>query len=48
MPDENSSTWHIGYGGGLLIAPFNKISVTAYYGMSKEGARIHFRLGKLF
>ena len=48
-PGEKSTTWHFGYGGGLLVAPFNKASLTVYYGMSEENTgRIHLRLGKLF
>jgi hypothetical protein len=48
QPGETSDTWHMGYGGGFLIAPFNKISLTVYYGMSKEDQLLHIRLGKFF
>jgi hypothetical protein len=48
MPGENSDKWHMGYGGGLLISPFNKLAVTVYYGMSEEDKLIHIRLGKFF
>lgn len=41
---EVSNTWHIGYGGGIMISPFNKVSITALYGRSVEGPQIHFRL----
>jgi len=45
---EKSTKWHMGYGGGLLIAPFNKISITAYYGVSEELGKFHFRIGRFF
>jgi hypothetical protein len=48
MPGEMSHTWHVGYGGGLMVAPFNKISATVYYGMSEDDHLIHIRLGRFF
>jgi outer membrane protein assembly factor BamA len=36
QPGEISNTWHTGYGGGIILAPFNKIAVTATYGISKN------------
>jgi hypothetical protein len=48
MPLESSDTWHYGYGGGLLIAPFDKITAELTYGISKEGGRVQLRVGKLF
>lgn len=48
QPDENSSTWHIGYGGGLILAPFDKVSITVYYGLSKEDQLFHIRFGLFF
>ena len=47
QPGEISSAWHTGYGFGLMIAPFNKVSVTACYGLSRESNIIHLRVGKL-
>ena len=41
---EVSDTWHTGYGGGFMIAPFNKIMASVTYGVSKEGGQIHIRL----
>ena len=32
MPEENSNTWHTGYGGGILIAPFNVMFFDITYG----------------
>ncbi|CAN5368304.1 hypothetical protein BH20BAC1_BH20BAC1_00710 [soil metagenome] len=43
LPGENSDTWHMGYGGGLLIAPFNKILADITYGISNEDNVIQFR-----
>lgn len=45
-PGENSSTLHVGYGGGVLIAPFNKFMLTATYGISNESKLIHLRFTK--
>ena len=45
---EDSNKWHLGYGGGLMLAPFNKLSITAYYGVSEEGGLLHIRFGTLF
>ncbi|MBD0333056.1 MAG: hypothetical protein ICV66_10395, partial [Chitinophagaceae bacterium] len=44
---ENSDKWHVGYGGGFMIAPFNKISVTVSYGISEEDQLFTVRLGSL-
>jgi hypothetical protein len=43
MPGENSNTLHIGYGGGVFLAPFNKISADVTYGFSKEDRLLQFR-----
>jgi len=48
MPDENSDKWHMGYGGGLLLSPFNKVAATIYYGLSEDDHLIHIRLGRFF
>ncbi|MFL5811012.1 MAG: BamA/TamA family outer membrane protein [Flavisolibacter sp.] len=45
---EVSKKWHSSVGGGLMIAPFNIISLSAYYGISEEGNRIHLRLKRMF
>jgi outer membrane translocation and assembly module TamA len=44
QPGEVSDKWHTGYGGGFMIAPFNRLSATFYYGISEEANRIHVRL----
>jgi len=48
MPDETSNKWHVGYGAGLLLSPFNKITATVYYGISEDDHLIHIRLGRFF
>ena len=48
MQDDPSDKWHVGYGGGLLLSPFNKIAVTVYYGISEDERLIHLRLGRFF
>jgi len=48
MPKENSDRWHVGYGGGLLLSPFNKVAATIYYGVSEDDHLIHIRLGRFF
>ncbi|MBD0288091.1 MAG: hypothetical protein ICV79_22095, partial [Flavisolibacter sp.] len=48
QPGEKSNTWHTGYGGGLLIAPFNRIAIIGTYAVSKEDKRINVRLARFF
>jgi hypothetical protein len=36
-PGEQSNTWHTGYGGGVILIPFNKVTLVGTYGVSKEG-----------
>ncbi len=45
---ESSDKWHYGYGGGVMLVPFDKIAIAATYGLSEEGRRINIRLGKFF
>ena len=44
MPDENSTTWHHGYGGGIYIIPANVILIRAVVGHSKETTQLYFNL----
>ena len=48
QPGERSDKWHVGYGGGIFVAPFNKILLNASYGISKDDKVIHMRLGFFF
>lgn len=43
MPGETSNTLHVGYGGGIFLAPFNKVSADVTYGFSKEDQLLQFR-----
>lgn len=47
QPGEDSDKWHTGVGGALMLAPFNKMSVTASYLKSPEGAKFNVRIGHL-
>ncbi len=48
MKSDNSNTWHPGYGGGIILSPFNKISISAAYAISSEENRIHLDFIKVF
>lgn len=48
LKDETSTTWHFGYGGGVLIAPFNKATISLSYGFSKEDSNIQFNIIRVF
>lgn len=48
MPGEASTTWHTAYGGGVIIAPFDKISLKAGYGISPELKVFQLEVNKLF
>ncbi len=43
MPGEESNTLHVGYGGGIVLAPFNKIFADITYGFSGEDHLLQFR-----
>ncbi|RYY64520.1 MAG: hypothetical protein EOO12_09450 [Chitinophagaceae bacterium] len=44
-PGEKSSLWHTGFGGGIMIAPFNRTSITLAYGITPEDQVFNLRLG---
>lgn len=48
MPGEISDIWHTGYGGGVTLAPFNRISGDVTYGRSTDGGLIQIRINKYF
>jgi hypothetical protein len=48
IPGEESNTWHHGYGGGLWFLPFNKMALTATYGVSKEDKLVSIKAGFQF
>jgi len=47
MPGESSNTWHTSYGGAIILAPFNRLSVSVGYGFSADGPNLFFRLLKV-
>ncbi|MCD6012429.1 MAG: hypothetical protein K0Q79_2291 [Flavipsychrobacter sp.] len=44
---EQSDMWHYAYGGGILLAPFNKLTFTITYGTSADGNYVNIRFNKL-
>jgi hypothetical protein len=48
IKNETSNTLHRSFGGGFMIAPFYKGSVTMTYGISNESKLIQMRFNKLF
>ena len=49
QPGETSNTWHAGYGGGIILSPFNKLALVATYGKSKnEGTQLLLKAGMFF
>ena len=48
QPGDQSNKWHTGYGGGIIMVPFNKIAVVVTYATSEEGSHANIRLGKFF
>lgn len=47
MPAEKSNTWHSGVGGGIILSPYNRVSVSAGYAVSSEGGNMFFRMIKI-
>ena len=48
LPAESSDGMHFSYGAGIILAPFNKISATVSYGVSKESKLLQLSFNKLF
>lgn len=48
QPGENSKSWHSGYGGGVILIPFNKIALVGTYGISKETTQMLLRAEVFF
>ena len=46
-PGEKSNTWHSGVGGGIILSPYNRTTVSAGYAFSSEKGNIFFRLIKI-
>ncbi len=45
---EHSTDWHAGWGGGIMVAPFNLAMVSVSYGISPENSIFHIRLSRSF
>jgi hypothetical protein len=45
MSNEDSRTWHDGYGGGLYYTPFNYVMIAATVALSGEEALPNFTIG---
>jgi hypothetical protein len=45
---EMSNTLHSGYGGGLIICPFNKITLAVSYAVSDEDRNVHLNIVQPF
>jgi hemolysin activation/secretion protein len=48
LDGEESSKWHHGYGGGLYIAPLNRIVLSATVGFSREDVLPLVKAGFMF
>ena len=48
QPLETSNKWHIGYGGGVVLIPFDIAALTATYAKSKEGNFIQLKARMFF
>lgn len=46
LDGEKSNTWHSGYGGGIILSPFNKITISAAYAISPEDNNLHLSVIK--
>lgn len=45
---EQSSTLHVGYGGGIYYVPYNLVSLNLFYAASKETSMVTLRAGFFF
>ena len=44
QPGEDSDTWHTAFGGGFMIAPFNKVLLSVSTAKAKgEAVNFHIR-----
>ena len=46
LDGEKSTTWHSGYGGGIILSPFNKITLSVAYAVSTGDNNIHVKVLK--
>ena len=48
LDKEKTDKWHTSVGGGIILSPFNRLSISASYAVSPEDANIHIKLMKPF
>ena len=48
VPEETSSNWHFGYGGGIYIIPADLVLIQAVLGFSRERVQPYISLGFMF
>ena len=48
LTNENSNTLHHAYGGGIILSPYNLVSIAVSYAVSPEESNIHLQLLKNF
>lgn len=47
MPGEKSNSWHSGVGGGIILTPYNRTTISAGYAFSSDKGNIFLRLIKI-
>ncbi|WP_168797400.1 metallophosphoesterase [Neolewinella litorea] len=45
LEGEDSSTWHVGYGGGVWVAPLGATILSLTYFLDEESGRVNFAAG---
>ena len=48
LQTQKSHQWHTGYGGGIMLSPFNRLSVSASYAVSAEDKSINLKILRPF
>ncbi|MCU7548236.1 outer membrane protein assembly factor [Chitinophagaceae bacterium LB-8] len=48
QPGEKSNKWHVGYGPGIVIAPFDRLWLNGTYGISSDDTVFHLQVGFFF
>ena len=48
LDGEKSDTWHTAYGGGIILSPFNRMSVAVSYAISPEDKNINLKVIRPF
>ncbi|MEP6675417.1 MAG: BamA/TamA family outer membrane protein [Ferruginibacter sp.] len=48
QPGEISNDWKVGYGGGIILVPFNKFALIGTFGYSQDETQILLKAGMFF